>query len=72
MGMANKPVFGTAICPYCKGKNAVFWNGNCRIPCLYCYKDFKIKRQKLKNVRHLKVYPRSVRGNYGFPPMGED
>lgn len=58
--MANKPVFGVATCPYCKGANTVFWNGNFRYQCIYCHKTFRVKRQKLKNVEHIKVRSRSV------------
>ena len=53
--MANKPVFGTATCPYCKSANPVFWNGNFRYPCIRCHKTFAVKRQKLKNVQPIQV-----------------
>lgn len=53
--MANKPVFGTVICPYCKANNPVMWNGNFKFPCIRCHKDFRVKRQKLKNVQPIKA-----------------
>ena len=49
--MANKPVLGMAVCPYCGSKVPVIWNGNFKIPCLYCRKKFHVKRQKLKNIQ---------------------
>lgn len=52
--MANKPCFGVAICPYCKSRNPIFWNGNYRHKCFKCSKPFNIKRQKLTDVE----YPR--------------
>lgn len=52
--MANKPVFGTAACPYCKANNPVLWDGNFKFPCWKCHKQFWIKRQKLKNVQPVK------------------
>ena len=55
MSMANKPVLGVAVCPYCKAKNPVIWDGNFKYPCWHCHKDFKVKRQKLKNVQPVKM-----------------
>lgn len=60
--MANKPVFGTAICPYCKAENQLFWNGNFRCGCFTCHKTFRVKRQKLKNVQPIKVNRRAEDG----------
>ncbi len=51
--MANKPVLGTAVCPYCGSKVPVIWNGNFKILCVYCGKKFHVKRQKLKNIQPL-------------------
>jgi len=48
--MANKPVFGVAICPKCHKNLPIYWNGNFKYRCIYCYTDFKVKRQKLSNV----------------------
>ena len=48
--MANKPVFGVAICPKCHNRQPIFWNGNFMWRCLNCYTVFKVKRQKLLNV----------------------
>lgn len=53
--MANNPVMGVAICPFCKAKNPVIWDGNFKYPCMQCHKDFKVKRQKLKNVQPVKM-----------------
>ena len=52
--MANKPVFGVAVCPFCAGRNPVAWNGNFRYRCLHCCKEFSVKRQKLQNVEPIK------------------
>ena len=60
--MANKPVFGTAVCPFCKTNNIVIWDGNFKKPCWHCHKTFKIKRQKLKNVQPIKVERRADNG----------
>lgn len=49
--MANRPCFGLIVCPYCRHKNAVFWNGNCRTQCYYCQRKFKVSRQKLTSVQ---------------------
>ena len=51
--LANSPVLGLAICPYCKSKNAIIWNGNRKTICIYCEKPFKLKRQKLLKVMKL-------------------
>lgn len=48
--MANKPVFGVAICPKCHNRQPIFWNGNFRWRCLNCYTEFKVKRQHLLDV----------------------
>lgn len=53
--MANNPVMGMVTCPYCKAKIPVVWNGNFKFRCIYCHKDFRIKRQKLKNVQPIHV-----------------
>ena len=47
--MANKPVIGYKVCPYCSGKVPVIWDGNRKQICMYCKKPFRVKRQKLKN-----------------------
>ncbi len=52
--MANKPCFGLSECPYCKHKNAVFWNGNHRSECHVCHRKFKVSRQKLTAVKPYK------------------
>ncbi len=46
--MANKPVIGYQVCPYCGGKVPVIWDGNRKETCMYCKKRFQLKRQKLK------------------------
>lgn len=53
--MANNPVLGVAICPYCKERNPLIWNGNFRYPCYRCHKTFSVKRQKLKDVKPIKI-----------------
>ena len=53
--MANKPVLGVAVCPFCGRNNPVAWNGNFKYPCQWCGKTFRIKRQKLKNVEPIKI-----------------
>ena len=53
--MANNPVLGVAVCPFCKANNPVIWNGNFKYPCMQCHKNFKVNRQKLKNVQPVKV-----------------
>lgn len=58
--MANKPVFGVAICPKCHKRNPIFWNGNFLLRCLHCYTEFKVKRQKLLNVEPVNYKPREV------------
>lgn len=52
--MANHPCFGIAICPHCKSKVAIFWNGNARATCHFCNRKFRVKRQKLKSVEPYK------------------
>lgn len=52
--MANKPVLGVAICPYCKQRNPLIWNGNFRHYCINCKKGFNVKRQKLIDVKRIK------------------
>lgn len=52
--MANNPVIGIAVCPFCGGKNVVVWNGNFKYPCFYCHKTFRVKRQKLRNVEPIR------------------
>lgn len=51
--MANNPVLGIAVCPYCKANNPLIWNGNFKWHCSYCGKKFNVKRQKLLNVQPL-------------------
>ena len=53
--MANKPVFGVVICPYCKVRNPIIWDGNFRYSCCLCHKTFNVKRQKLKDVKPIKI-----------------
>ena len=53
--MANKPVLGVAVCPYCKANNPVIWDGNFKYSCWHCHKNFRVKRQKLKNVQPIKM-----------------
>lgn len=48
--MANKPVLGMYECPHCGGKCPIIWNGNRKVSCMHCKKQFTVKRQKLKNV----------------------
>lgn len=55
--MANKPVFGVAICPKCHKRNPIFWNGNFVWQCVHCYTVFKVKRQKLLDVESLQARP---------------
>ena len=43
--MANKPVIGYQVCPYCGGKVPVIWDGNRKETCMYCKKRFQLKRQ---------------------------
>ncbi len=52
--MANNPVIGIAVCPFCGGKNVVVWDGNFKFQCHYCHRTFKVKRQKLRNVKAIK------------------
>lgn len=49
--MANHPCFGIQDCPHCKRPVPVIWNGNQRIPCPFCSKAFRIKRQKLRKTQ---------------------
>lgn len=55
--MANKPCFGLMTCPYCRHKNAVFWNGNTKTYCHVCKRKFKVSRQKLTAVQLYKGDP---------------
>ena len=55
--MANKPCFGLMTCPYCRHKNAVFWNGNTKTYCHVCKRKFKVSRQKLTAVQLYKGNP---------------
>ena len=63
--MANKPVIGTAVCPNCGYPNVVIWDGNLKFPCLFCRKEFIVKRQKLKNAKHVRVTRISEEGYDG-------
>lgn len=45
--MANKPILGMYICPKCKARCPVFWNGNMENKCVSCGEVFKAKRQKI-------------------------
>lgn len=55
--MANKPVIGYQVCPHCGGKVPVIWDGNRKETCMYCKKQFRLKRQKLKNTMRVKRPP---------------
>ena len=55
--MANKPVFGVAICPKCHKRNPIFWNGNYKHKCFSCYTVFKLKRQNLLDVESVNYKP---------------
>lgn len=48
--MANNPVFGVAVCPFCNKNNPLIWNGNFKWKCMHCKSTFKVRRQKLKHV----------------------
>lgn len=56
--MANKPVFGVAICPKCHKRNPIIWNGNFRWRCVYCHTEFKVKRQHLLDVESMNAKPK--------------
>lgn len=47
--MANKPVIGCQVCPFCGRKVPVIWDGNRKENCMYCNNRFQVKRQKLRN-----------------------
>lgn len=53
--MANNPVMGVAVCPYCKNNNPIIWNSNFRWVCTRCRRSFMVKRQKLMHVKPIKV-----------------
>lgn len=55
--MANKPVFGVAICPNCHSGQPILWNGNFVWKCLNCHTKFKVKRQKLSMVESVGYKP---------------
>ncbi len=55
MTVANRPVLGIAVCPFCKAGNSVIWNGNFKYPCGSCRKELKVKRQKLKHAQAVKL-----------------
>lgn len=53
--MANKPVVATMNCPFCGKANVVIWDGNRKQVCQHCEKKFKVRRQRLENVRTIKI-----------------
>ena len=55
--MANKPVIGYQVCPHCGGKVPVIWDGNRKETCMYCKKQFRVQRQRLKNTMRVKRPP---------------
>lgn len=52
--MANSPIIGMYICPHCKSKLALFWNGNYKQKCWICKREFQVKRQKFRKTEKIK------------------
>ena len=70
--MANKPVIGYQVCPYCGGKVRVIWDGNRKETCMYCKKRFQLKRQKLKNTMRVNCPPEGEVGMVKYIGNGGD
>ncbi len=70
--MANKPVIGYQVCPYCGGKVPVIWDGNRKETCMYCKKRFQLKRQKLKNTMRVNCPPEGEVGMVKYIGNGGD
>ena len=70
--MANKPVIGYQVCPYCGGKVTVIWDGNRKETCMYCKKRFQLKRQKLKNTMRVNCPPEGEVGMVKYIGNGGD
>lgn len=52
--MANRPCIGGYICPHCRKKTVVVWNGNDINLCQHCHRPFRAKRQKMIDVKHIR------------------
>lgn len=50
--MANKPCMGLIRCQ-CGRDIPVAWNGNYSCSCPFCHRKLNVKRQRMKQVRHV-------------------